>query len=102
MALQEYYIGSVGPLLYDDADTYPGLVEPMRAMYSTGRIRAERIISDTVPTAPTEVVRLVDLGGAGAMNPNINDVTASRTFGVNYHNTSTFWMIVMVSADLES
>jgi hypothetical protein len=99
MAIKQVYVGSVGPFLYDDTSTYDGTVEPMRAVYSDGKIRGERVISDNPPTAPTEVVRLADLASS-VMNPTITDQTGSRSKGTVYQNTSSYWMIVLVSADL--
>lgn len=101
MAIREVYIGSVGPFLYDDAEVYHGTIEPHRALYTPGRIRAGVVISDTAPSAPTEVVRLADLGAAGFLTPNIDDRTAARNIGTVYQNTTASWMIVMLSVDLE-
>jgi len=54
MALQEFWIGSVGPLLYYDTDTYPDAVT-LRAF------RGEQIYLENAPANDEEVVRLVDL-----------------------------------------
>lgn len=102
MAIRGVYVGSVGPFLYDDAAVYDGTVEPVRGLYTEGTVRGNVIISDTVPTQPTEVVRLQDLVGLGVLNPNITDRTSSRSIGTVYQNTSSYWMIVAISADLES
>jgi hypothetical protein len=102
MAIQEVYVGSVGPFLYDDADVYDGTAEPHRGMWTPGgRIRGSTLISDNVPTNPTEVVRLADLTGLGVLNPTITDRTGVRNIGSVYQNTSTYWMIVAVTVDVE-
>lgn len=104
MAVREVFIGSVGPFLYDDADVYdayPAIGQ--RGIYvPVGRIRGNIVESDTAPSAPTEVVRLADLtGGSSILNPDIDDVTATRSIGTVYQNTSTDkWMIVMIYADV--
>jgi hypothetical protein len=57
MATQDYYVGSVGPLLYDDTDVYPDSV-PMKAF------RGPQLHIDNPPTLDNEVVRLVDVIGS--------------------------------------
>ena len=54
MAEQEYYVGSVGPLVYKDTDAYPD-TEPLRAF------RGTQILLDNAPSSPNEVVRLTDI-----------------------------------------
>jgi hypothetical protein len=57
MALQEFFVGSVGPLMYEDTDTYSDL-ELMKAF------RGPQIHLDNPPTVDNEVVRLVDVLGS--------------------------------------
>lgn len=56
MAEREVYIGSVGPFLYDDGDTYDGSI-PHAGIYTTGRLRV-----DTAPSADEDVLRKADVG----------------------------------------
>lgn len=54
MAVREVWLGSIGPFLYDDADTYPD------SSTLTG-LRAESIKINEAPTDPDHAVRLVDI-----------------------------------------
>lgn len=54
MAERDLYVGSVGPLIVDDADTYDD-GKPF------GGIRAHQLIIDDVPTDDKHVARLEDL-----------------------------------------
>ena len=100
MADKEVYIGSVGPLLYDDSDVYEGTSEAVRAIYSPdGEGKLKKLEVSDAPVNSSDVVRKADLS-SGILNPAIQDVTASRAIGTIYQNTSPYWMIVMVSAEL--
>lgn len=103
MATRQLYVGSVGPLLYDDADVYDGTAEPHRGVWiPKGRIRSSTMTVDTAPVASGDVVRIDDLlGGGGVLNPVIVDRTASRSIDSVYQNTTPYWMIVAVTVDLE-
>ena len=103
MADQEVYVGSIGPFIFDDNDTYEGTVEKIKGIYTTGKMRAANVISDNAPANATDVVRLSDLSsGTGILNPTISGVTGSRALGTVYHNTSSYWMIVAITVDLEA
>ncbi len=54
MADQEYFIGSVGPLYYDDTDTYPDAV-------SHRGIRVPQAYIEDAPAHANEAARLGDL-----------------------------------------
>ena len=54
MSEQEVWVGSSGPHLYDDEDTYPD------GEYFRG-VRAEQMWVENAPTDDHEVVRLADL-----------------------------------------
>ena len=56
MAEREFYIGSVGPLTYNDSDTYPDGV-------AHAAVRARQIHISTAPTLNQHVLRLADLSG---------------------------------------
>ena len=69
MATKKIYIGSIGPILYDDTDNVDDVDgdfsgETQRAMTSDSSI-----LITTVPTDPEEVVRLDDLGTIGLQYP---------------------------------
>lgn len=53
MAVQEFYIGSVGPLLYDDTETYSDTVGRMA-------FRGPQIYLDDAPTEDAQVMRKED------------------------------------------
>lgn len=53
MAKQQFYVGSVGPLLYDDTETYPD-AEPRVAF------RGPQILLDDAPTEDAHVMRKED------------------------------------------
>jgi hypothetical protein len=59
MAIQEFYVGSVGPLQYNDADVYPD-AEPMHAF------RATQLYIEEDPTEDYHVARFVDINGLSA------------------------------------
>ena len=96
MAEQELYIGSVGPLLYDDADVYHGTIVPMKGVYTTGKMRA-----GTAPTNNDEVVRLQDLTGLLSITPGVNVVTGARAVGVVYQNAETTMIRAAISITFE-
>lgn len=61
MAEQEYYVGSVGPLLYDDTDEYPDSV-PGAEIYLAA-LRGPQILLGEAPVEDNNVVRLQDFEG---------------------------------------
>jgi len=62
MAIRQIWLGPFGPFLYDDADLY--VDDPTLSMVV---LRAEgQMLLDTAPLADTEVVRKVDIAGAGS------------------------------------
>ena len=71
MADQEYFIGSVGPLYYDDTDTYPDAV--------THRgFRAPQIYIEDAPASANEVLRLGDLSAAWPIGSVFLSVVATN------------------------
>ena len=104
MALRGVYLGNIGPFMFDDTEYYPGTTEPNRAIFCPdGTIRAKKVVSDETPTNASDVIRLADVGaGGGMLNPTITDVTSSRNIGSTYQNTSGYWMLVIVSVELEN
>lgn len=71
MADQEYFIGSVGPLYYDDTDTYPDAV--------THRgFRAPQVYIEDAPASPNEVARLADLPTVAGHTGAITIITNSQ------------------------
>jgi hypothetical protein len=88
MALKEFWAGSQGPYLYDDATTYPDLV-------SREAFRGPQGYVEDPPTDPNHVVRLQDLGGS---LPSItqNNVAASRAIDTVYQNTTNKPMFVSI------
>jgi len=97
MADQKIYIGSVGPLLYDDAaliddadGDFPG--EDYHALVTGGQLLIE-----TAPTNVNHVVRLQDL--SDLVNPSFTDVTASRALDTVYHN-GTYLTFAQISLRL--
>ena len=94
MAEQEIYIGSVGALLYDDADIYHGTVVPMKGVYTTGKMRC-----DTPPAHGSDVVRLSDL--PGDMTPGVSVVGGARAVGVVYQNLETTMIRAAISITFE-
>ena len=60
MAEKEVYIGSVGPFLYDDGNTYDGSV-PHSGIYCKGKLRV-----DGTPAHNNDVLRKVDIGSIAA------------------------------------
>lgn len=61
MALRRLWIGSVGPLLYDDADVYPGTTENVRGLKVEGKLK----VTDG-PVDSDDVLRMGDIGVIGA------------------------------------
>jgi len=96
MAIREVYIGSVGPLLYDDAMTYEGTIVPMKGVYTTGRMRA-----GTAPIHNDDVVRLQDLGGLLTIVPGVDVVTGARAVGVVYQNAEPTMIRAAISITFE-
>jgi len=96
MAIRELYLGSVGPLLYDDADVYDGTIIPMKGVYTTGKMRA-----GTAPTNNDEVVRLQDLTGILTIIPGVDVVTGARAIGVVYQNAETTMIRAGISIAFE-
>jgi hypothetical protein len=70
MAEQSFYLGSVGKLLYDDADTYEDAVT-LRA------IRGKQIYLDSAPATANEVARKAEVDGVlyGGQSVTIKLVT---------------------------
>ena len=94
MAIRDVYLGSVGPLLYDDVMTYEGTIVPMKGVYTTGKMRA-----GTAPTHDDDVVRLQDL--PGVMTPGVGVVTGARAVGVVYQNLEGTMIRAAISITFE-
>ncbi len=74
MAIREFWLGSVGPLYYDDAATYPDGT-PQAGIY------AERLKVSTPPVDPEDVPRLSDIP---ASPPSPSDTVSDETsFGID-------------------
>ena len=58
MAKKKVWIGSVGPYVYDDVNTYAD------AVGQVGLRTEGKMLSEGVPTNPDDVIRLSDIGGA--------------------------------------
>ncbi len=101
MALRTFYLGSVGPLYYDDADVYHGGAIGMKGIHTDGPIYADRVRSATAPVIGVDTLRLDDLAGIGALSWTITDATASRNFGVEYLNGTAYDMMVIAVIELE-
>lgn len=101
MALQEYWVGSVGPFYFDDADLYPGTAITMKGIHSTGTIYGDRVQSGTAPVAPIDCVRLIDLIGA-ALAASFTDATGARAKNVTYQNGPNTLLVVQVSFTLSA
>lgn len=67
MATQEYYVGSVGPLLYDDTETYSDAV---------GRVafRGAQIYLDGAPTEDEHALRKVDMPSFSSASAEQGDI----------------------------
>ena len=63
MATKKIYIGSTGPFLYDDANSFPDATP--HGIVTEGVMRA-----GVAPAVATDVLRLGDLGGAGGVAPS--------------------------------
>lgn len=72
MTVRQYWLGSVGPLLYDDVAD-PGIQTEGQMLVATD------------PTLPTHVLRKKDALLRGDIV--LNDVTGTRTFNTTYTNT---------------
>jgi len=95
MAIKEVYLGSVGPLLYDDALMYDGTAVPMKGLYTTGKMRA-----GTAPTHNDDVVRLQDLSGILTITPGVS-IVAGAAVGVIYQNLETTMVRAAISITFE-
>lgn len=67
MAVQEFYVGSVGPLLYDDTETYSDAV---------GRVafRGAQIYLDDAPTEDEHALRKVDMPDFSSASAEQGDI----------------------------
>ena len=77
MALKEYWVGSVGPLLYEDTDTY----EDGTLQHG---IRTNKILLDEEPVEDNQAVRLQDISGLGGglFGSVVEKTIAGGTIGV--------------------
>ena len=72
MATKEYYLGSVGPLLYEDSDEYPDS-SPGSEIYHHA-LRGEQILVETAPTLADHVLRKSDMPDFSSMNAEKGDI----------------------------
>ena len=61
MAKKKFWMGSVGPLVYDDAKTYADAVNQV------GFRTEGKMVVEEVPTNPNDVLRLTEIGGAATV-----------------------------------
>jgi hypothetical protein len=101
MAWQSYYLGSVGPLLYEDTDIYVGTLQTHMALYSPGG--GFYTFTGAVASAPVageDVLRLDDM--PWPVNPPVADVTGSRVIGGIYQNTTNSLIKAQISCRLSN
>lgn len=72
MATKEYYLGSVGPLMYEDSDEYPDS-SPGSELYHHA-LRGEQILIETAPTLEDHVLRKSDMPDFSSMNAEKGDI----------------------------
>ena len=96
MAWHEFYIGSVGPLLYDDTDVYVGTLQTHEGLFSaTGGYEVSTGRVNSAPVIGVDVLRLDDM--PWPLTPTFADVTGVRAIGGVYQNVNGTLLCCIIS-----
>lgn len=83
MTLKEVYVGSIGPFIFDDGDTYDDNAESLVGIRSDAQMTV-----DTAPSESNHVVRLSDVASLVGSMPSVQVSTADNPTELNSQDNS--------------